>query len=492
MLVNGNGQDAHFTKPMSIACFLIPAIGIACERARHAHLAEKPLVLSGDGGALQVVSEAAARYGLRRGQSASGARSLCTTLVMMPYDEEAYKEAARGIWDLLAIESSVVEPVSPELCFVEMDGRDEAPRVRALAHNIAQLVGVPIHAGLASSKLVARQAAFRAEPSGAMAGVLTVQRGRESDFLADLSLEQLPNLDRALLRRLDRLGIRTLGDVLRIKPHEMHRQCRQSGALLRRLAIGQDGDRVRAAWPPRALEETVCFETGVCEEALLFEAFKVCSERIARRLTSGRDYGRSILLEVSFEDGTEDRGEERLKEPVSRAEELIRAAERLLRRLRLERAALSVRLTVGGLGAGSGLQLILLDEHGNGLPRERRERLEATLSVLRKRYGEQAVVRASMLRPQRRIDLWTCALTRSVDEPVKVSVNAHGAPTEFWRRCPGGIRRYDVEAVQDRWKEADWFGGSVVDRTAYRIVAGAGLYELHRVGEEWRIGGIAD
>ena len=55
-----------------------------------------------------------------------------------------------------------------------------------------------------------------------------------------------------------------------------------------------------------------------------------------------------------------------------------------------------------------------------------------------------------------------------------------------------GAYRYDVEAVQDRWKEADWFGGKVVDKTVYRIVAGAGLYELHKIGAEWRLGAIAD
>ena len=353
--------------------------------------------------------------------------------------------------------------------------------------------------------------------------VLTVENGREAAFLSDLPLDRLPNLDRALLRRLEKLGVRTLGDIVRIKPHELHRQCRGvtsgPGHRLRLLAVGEDGDPVRPVWPPRVLEETLRFEVEIFEEALLCEALRDCAERLAPRLKAGSDYCRSLTLDVSLEDGAEVRSEERLKAPTSDPEELLRVAVRLLQRLRLKQAALAVRLTAGGLGAGTGMQLILLDEHGNGFLRERCERLEAALGILRKRYGDRAVVRASMLRPKRRIDLWTTALTRTANEPVDVSLNAHGVPTHFWRRPltpaspsrttppqprpesarqPAGLDnrqgayRYDVEAVQDRWKEADWFGGKVVDKTVYRIVAGAGLYELHKIGAEWRLGAIAD
>jgi hypothetical protein len=138
------------------------------------------------------------------------------------------------------------------------------------------------------------------------------------------------------------------------------------------------------------------------------------------------------------------------------------------------------------------VQLILLDEHGNGFLRERDERLEAALGFLAKRYGERALVRAAHLRPIRRIDLWTCALTRTANEPVEVVVNEHGAPTQFWRKRPEGAKRYDIEAIQDRWKEADWFGGKVVNRTAYRIVTGTGLYDLQKASADWRLGGVAD
>jgi DNA polymerase-4 len=149
-----------------IACFLIPTFGIVCERERKAELVSKPIALTGEDGALQIVSEEAELYGIRTGQSASAARALCPSILLLPYCGEYYTEAARVIWDLLAIESSVVEPVSPELCFVEMSGRDIPDRVRSVALEIARQVRCPVQAGIASSKLVARQAALKAQEMG--------------------------------------------------------------------------------------------------------------------------------------------------------------------------------------------------------------------------------------------------------------------------------------------------------------------------------------
>ena len=53
---------------MPIACFLISAFGIACERARQPDLAGKPLALTGEDAMLRVVSEevAGVKTGRRR------------------------------------------------------------------------------------------------------------------------------------------------------------------------------------------------------------------------------------------------------------------------------------------------------------------------------------------------------------------------------------------------------------------------------------------
>src|SRR5438270_10195902 len=121
---------------MWIACFYMPQLGIAVERARLNHLWGEPLGLALPDDSLAAVSDEAAIFGIRAGQTVSGARALCERLAILPYDLPAYEESARLLWDLFAIESSVVEPVSPELCYVELSGPDALERARKITEEL--------------------------------------------------------------------------------------------------------------------------------------------------------------------------------------------------------------------------------------------------------------------------------------------------------------------------------------------------------------------
>src|SRR5437868_1577965 len=102
---------------MPIACCFMPDIALYVERARSPHLAGRPVGIAGPDDILVVVSEEAAPFGIRIGQTSSGARGLCERLTVLPYDRPAYELAARPVWDLCAVESSIVEPISPEVCY---------------------------------------------------------------------------------------------------------------------------------------------------------------------------------------------------------------------------------------------------------------------------------------------------------------------------------------------------------------------------------------
>src|SRR5688500_1294947 len=142
-----------------IACFYMPQIGIAVERARLNHLWGEPVGLAAEDGSLAAVSDEAAPFGIKPGQDSGGAKALCRNLTVLPYDSAAYEEAAHCVWDLFAIESSFVEPVSPEICFVDLAGADAIGRAQKLAVDLAASVRIPVRIGLAHTKFVARKAA---------------------------------------------------------------------------------------------------------------------------------------------------------------------------------------------------------------------------------------------------------------------------------------------------------------------------------------------
>ena len=152
---------------------------------------------------------------------------------------------------------------------------------------------------------------------------------------------------------------------------------------------------------------------------------------------------------------------------------------------------MGVRLSAGELGTGSGVQLTLLDtnESGVGYPHERRRRLEESLAYCRARFGAGAIVSLRLLHQSKRIHRWTGPLTRGANEPIHVATDPRGMPVRYYRR---GIR-FDVQQVQDRWRETEWYWDSLVTKTVYRVeTRPPGTYELHRVKQQWRMGAMMD
>ena len=481
---------------MLIACFYMPHIGIAVERARLNHLWGEPVGLVAADGALAAVSEEAEPFGIRRGQASAGARALCQNLTLLPYDRPAYEESARWIWDLFAIESSFVEPVSPEVCYVNLTGPDAVQRAQQLALDLTGRVRIPVRVGLAHSKFVALKAAEvtpRPHPLNA------IPSGREARFLAGIPIDGVPGLDHKTRLKLHRLGVRTFGDVLKLPRKELTRQLKELGYLLHRLARGQDFERVNPLWPPRRLEEGLEFEDEISDEATVREALRRCSETLSRCLVAQGEFCRSITLHIKLADGSWLEESEKLAVPADSTAALHGASLRLLKRgyvspsgrELVEQPLLGVLLRVGDLGAGSGLQLALLDEkrQAGGLPHERDRSIEAALAFLRKRFGPGAVVTAAMMRRARRIGLWTYPLGHLLNEPVQVATDERGRPVRYWRR---GKPR-EINRIHDRWRESEWFWGALHEKTVYRVETDPnGLCELHSLGSAWRLCALAD
>ena len=136
-----------------IACFYMPQIAVAAERIRALSLWGQPMALAGEDDILVCVSEEAATAGVKPGQSEGGARALCRQLIVLPYDRVAYEQASQTTCAALAVESSTVEPVAPELCYVLFDGVEIARRVKDLLQQLVTATRFSMQVGLAESKL---------------------------------------------------------------------------------------------------------------------------------------------------------------------------------------------------------------------------------------------------------------------------------------------------------------------------------------------------
>lgn len=467
-----------------VACFMLESIGIACEWRRQPHLREEPFVLASDA-CVKAACPLAKGMGVRIGMKLTTAKALCQGLAVLSYDACAYMEAAESVWDLIAVETNQIEPISPELCYADMDGIDLASRIRQLAKLIREKIGMPAGVGVGSSKLAARAAAEDGK-------VAMLNAEQESDLLATLPISSLTMLDAKTLSRLTKLGLNTLGDIRKVPRVELQRQFGRLAHRVNRLALGVDDDPVRPLWPKPSLECREGFEEESDSRERIEQAVQSCAESISRLLVAKGVYCRRLRLAAELADGGFFHETEELATPMRDASALIGGGLRLLSRMRIEASVSDIALSAHDLDGAGGIQLTLLDsnEEGHGYPHERQESLEAASKFLRRRIGPQAVAPAALMLRQKKLGLWTFPLTKRRNERVGVIVDSKGQPISYRR---GGDVEYAIEKIINRWRESEWSWGKIADADCYRVASeDGGTCELRRIGGEWRLRAVED
>ncbi|MBN2177149.1 MAG: DNA polymerase Y family protein [Demequinaceae bacterium] len=269
--------------------------------------AETPAgILHGRG--LVAVSAAARREGVRRGMRKRQAQRLCPSIALLPHDEgrdvrafEAVAVAAEGV-------VSGLEVSRPGILMIPATGASrfhgsEAVLAEALVTVVVEATGCEAGVGVADGLLAAVVAARE--------NVIVPKRSSR-EFLAPRPASDLvqaamePRQRQAvsdLVGVLDRLGLRTLGDVAALPPGDVLARFGAVGAWALRLASGGDLAPPVERRIERDIEVREEFEDGAeSVERLVFAAGRV-AEALDRELSGAGVRCLRVSVAVTTERG---------------------------------------------------------------------------------------------------------------------------------------------------------------------------------------------
>ena len=385
---------------MPIACVLIPHFALRALMLERPDLDGAPLVLGPPPGGRPVVHDAtpeAAAHGIRPGLGLREVVALCPDAVVVA--PHPLREAATLERILAALEeaSPAVEPdpERPGCCYVDLGGLERrlGPPPAAAARLLAAVPPVlRPRVGVAPSKFVARVAAARADPGA----TLVVDPARVSAFLAPEPVACLP-LPPEALRRLERLGLRTLGDLAVLPGPAVQARLGTAGRRAWQLAAGRDGEPVR----PRPRPETVIETIELPVPATGREALLVALTRLALRAFDRPDlrdrHVRQARLRASLEGGGSWEQVATLREPGGRRR-VIEALGYRLQAATLPGPVETLTLLLSGPIAVTGRQELL-----PGLRSRRPRQLAEAGRQLKHRSGTSGLYRVVEVEPWSRI-----------------------------------------------------------------------------------------
>jgi nucleotidyltransferase/DNA polymerase involved in DNA repair len=365
----------------------------------HPHLRGSPVIVGGGNrGVVLSATYEARRFGVHSAMSMTRARRLCPTAVVLQPDHARYSRVSTAVMEVFRAITPLVEPLSLDEAFLDVAG--SVRRLGSPTHigetiraRVYDEQGITCSVGVAPNKFLAKLASTRVKPDG----LLVVPADDVVGFLHPLPVGALWGVGERTEEVLNRLGLRTVGDLARIPQTTLERALGlAAGAHLAALAWGRDERVVVPHEPDKSIGAEETFGTDVDDPEVVHRELLRLAERVGARLRAAGYAGRTVSLKVRFADFTTITRARTLRDPTDVAQEIYATARGLFEALGLQRARLRlVGIRVEGLlDADSRPEQLLLDapEHG-------RRDAELAVDQAARRFGPGAIRPGSLLGP---------------------------------------------------------------------------------------------
>jgi DNA polymerase-4 len=223
----------------------------------------KPVVVAwrGNRSVVCAASYEARRYGVRSAMPAVRAERLCPEAIFIPPDFVRYRTVSRQTREIFRLHTDLIEPLSLDEAYLDVTenktGMATATRVaRAIRAQIREELNLTASAGVAPNKFLAKIASDWKKPDG----LFVIQPDEVDAFLPPLPVGRLPGVGKVTEARLEKLGVRTVGDLRAHSCEEMEAKFGRHGQRLCELARGIDENPVVPDRPTQSISAEDTFE----------------------------------------------------------------------------------------------------------------------------------------------------------------------------------------------------------------------------------------
>lgn len=342
-------------------------------------------------------SAPAKRYGITTGEPLGIALEKCPELTVVKPDYALYVRASRSFIALLREFSPCVEQYSIDEAWVDMTGSERlfgAPLFAAqqMSRRIASELGFTVNIGISTNKLLAKVAGDFEKPNR----IHTLFPWELAQKLWSLPVRDLFTVGRATEKKLHALGIRTVGQLAHSELAVLRKRLYSQGELLWHFANGRCNDDLLT--PPtdqKGYGNSVTTPWNVTTREEGRQVLLSLCETVGMRLRCDGKCASLIVLSLRTETFSDASRQMLLPSATAATEELYRAACALFECLWDGKTPLrQLGVRAGRVTREACYQRSFFDTADYA----RREKCDEAVDELRRRFGEDAVMRAALLR----------------------------------------------------------------------------------------------
>lgn len=338
----------------------------------------------------------AKKYRIQTGESIMEAKQKCPELILVPPNYGLYERCSKAFIQVLKEYTPVVEQYSIDECFMDMTGTEKlwGPPMEVaeqIKNRIRNELGFTVNIGISENKLLAKMASDFLKPDR----VHTLWHHEIQEKMWMLPVSDLFFVGRATTKKLLKLGIRTIGDLAKSDPALLRSHLKKHGEVVWGFANGIDVSVVQAVAPDHkgyGNSTTIAFDVSDASTAKL--VLLALAETVAARLRAASVRAEVIAVGIKNFELSYASHQMTLANATNITIEIHRCACQLfdqlwdgtpIRHLGIHTSRMKDKLDMW--------QLDMFDSTDY----EKLERADAAVDQIRRRYGNDSLMRAAFL-----------------------------------------------------------------------------------------------
>ena len=366
-----------------------------------------PAIIGGDEqqrkGVVLAKSNIAKQFGIQTGEPIYFARKKCPNLQVFQGDFKTYYKYSNALYNLLLEYTEKIERFSIDECFLDMT--DYIPKGRNLidiAYEINKRVkeefGFTVNIGISENKLLAKMASDFEKPDK----VHTLWREEIENKMWKLPISELFMVGRKSIPKLQKMGIKTIGDLAKKDEKELIKAFGKYGKMIWEYANGIDLSEVNYKQEkPKGIGNSITLPYDYVNIEKLEEVLLALVEQVTYRLRHHELLANVVNVQIKTNEFKVLSHQRKLDFPTDSTKIIQEMAKKLLKEIYNNVPVRLIGIRVDQLVEKEQRQISLFENTEN----EKQKKIDSVVDKIKEKYGYETITRAGKMNIDKNIRL---------------------------------------------------------------------------------------
>ena len=366
-----------------------------------------PAIIGGDEqqrkGVVLAKSNIAKQFGIQTGEPIYFARKKCPNLQVFQGNFKTYYKYSDALYNLFLEYTEKIERFSIDECFLDMT--DYIPKVRNLidiAYEINKRVkeefGFTVNIGISENKLLAKMASDFEKPDK----VHILWREEIENKMWKLPISELFMVGRKSIPKLQKMGIKTIGDLAKKDEKELIKAFGKYGKMIWEYANGIDLSEVNYKQEkPKGIGNSITLPYDYVNIEKLEEVLLALVEQVTYRLRHHELLANVVNVQIKTNEFKVLSHQRKLDFPTDSTKIIQEMAKKLLKEIYNNFPIRLIGVRVDQLVEKEQMQISLFENTEN----EKQKKIDSVVDKIKEKYGYETITRAGKMNVDKNIKL---------------------------------------------------------------------------------------